>query len=47
MALRIKEVDGRLVLEGQTNSVTIQFLEEHIRMINNLQQNFNKALSNQ
>ena len=34
MALKITEVDGKLVLEGTMNSVTSRFLKEHIQIVN-------------
>ena len=35
MALKITEVQGKLVVEGNMNSVTRRFLKQHIDMMNN------------
>lgn len=35
MALKITEVNGKLVLEGNINSVTSRFLDQHIQVMKN------------
>ena len=35
MALKITEVNGKLVLEGNINSVTSGFLNQHIQILKN------------
>lgn len=35
MALKITEVDGKLILEGNINSVTSQLLKQHMKIMKN------------
>jgi len=35
MALKITEVNGKLILEGNINSVTSQLLKQHIKIMKN------------
>lgn len=45
MALKITEVGGKLLLEGNINSVTEKFLKQHIQMIRNAASPNNKHMS--